>query len=298
MSHTLGLCDAGRFATRNSKPSGSGGALDGGYGAALRGGAAVACVGVGGDHVRGKFCWQMQAHDGFIDGHAPVVAHRVPVKLIVIGEELRDAIGFVADDEAMIAGRERHERLADAQLLVGGVTALLVGDGRAILGDFQNFDANAGVLGVGADEALVPARFGIDGQIADHSVAKGVADAVYDELFAHFERGVGAQGDVGGEREDAVKIHAAGLSPGLVERGGWAAARFMARERRMIGAMRGYMKANINARPMTNWRSPLRARGISTVYGGFYGRRGAVDGRRRLFRAIDNPRILPATCIL
>ena len=39
----------------------------------------------------------------------------------------------------MIAGRERRERFADAQLLVGGVTTLLVGDGRAILGDFRKF---------------------------------------------------------------------------------------------------------------------------------------------------------------
>ena len=128
-----------RGEVRNAKLEavGDGGALDGGYGAVLRGGAAVACVGVCGDHICGKLCWQMQTHDGYIDGHAPVVADGVPVKLIVIGEELHHAIGFVADDEAMIAQRQRHERLADAQLLVGGVTALLAGDGRAILGDFQ-----------------------------------------------------------------------------------------------------------------------------------------------------------------
>ena len=149
----------------------------------------------------------MQAQDGLVHGQAPIVAHRVPVKLIVIGQELRHAIGFVADYEAMVAGRERRPR-REPQLRIAGIAALLVGDRRAILGGFQDLDANAGVFLVCADQTPVPARFGIDGQLADHSVAEVIAFAAHDKLFADFEGGVFAQRGVALERDDALALRA------------------------------------------------------------------------------------------
>src|SRR5260370_38740453 len=86
------------------------------------------------------------------------------------------------------------------------VAALLVGDGRAVFADFQNLDADASVFGPSADQLPVPARFGIDGQLADHSVAEVVAFAVHQELLADFEEAVFVQSDVAREGDDALAL--------------------------------------------------------------------------------------------
>ena len=79
--------------------------------------ATAARVSFGGDHFRRQFRRQVHAQDGLVHRKAPIMPDRVPVELIVIGQELQHAIGFVADGEAMIAGRERLIR-RDAQLFV------------------------------------------------------------------------------------------------------------------------------------------------------------------------------------
>lgn len=179
------------------------------------GGAAPAHEGVRGNHARGNLGRQVHADDGFVHRQAPIVAYGVPVELVVIGEELRHAIGFVTYDEAMIAGRERRPG-REAQLRVTRGVSLLIRDRRAVFGGFQNLHANAGVCCVWTDEAAVPARFGIDGEFADHAVAEVIAFAMGNELLAHFERGVLAQRNVDGERKDAVRLCARAAAPGRV----------------------------------------------------------------------------------
>src|SRR5205807_67476 len=169
--------------------------------------AAPARVGFGAHYVCRHLRRQVHAHDRLVHRQSPIVAKRVPVELVVIGQELGHAIRFVAHYKAMIAGREWRPR-HDAQLLVARIAALLVGDGSAILADFQYFYANAGVFGPFADEAPVPTRLGVDGKVADHSVAEVVAFAVHCELLPHIERSVFAQRDVARERNDELPLWA------------------------------------------------------------------------------------------
>lgn len=177
-------------------------------------GAAAANINVGGDDPCRHFRREVHPNDGFVYWQAPIMADCVPVKLIVIGQELQHAIRFVADDEAMVAGRDRRPG-RDAQLVVSRIAALFVGNGRAVFAHFQNLDANARVFCVWADEAPVPTRFGIDGQVADHSVAEVIAHAVRYKLLAYFQGGVLVQRDIGGEREDAVQLHPDAAVPRL-----------------------------------------------------------------------------------
>src|SRR4029077_9432751 len=97
----------------------------------------------------------------------------------------------------MLSRSQRHVFFADSQLRISVSLPLLVFDRLAVLGDFQDFDANYVVSLVFADVLTVPAVFRPDGQVAHKSVTVILAAAVERDLLAHLERRVRLHGDVG-----------------------------------------------------------------------------------------------------
>src|SRR6266853_6708181 len=107
------------------------------------------------------------------------MSERIPVHLVMVPQQSRNALREIPDHEFVISARDRNVKLSDDQLSVGRAVSVVVRNRFPVLSHLENLYSNARVVLPFAGESFIPSLIGANRQVPDHSPLEVGLLAVY-----------------------------------------------------------------------------------------------------------------------
>src|SRR5712672_670437 len=127
------------------------------------------------------------------------MSERIPVHLVMVPQQSRNALRAIPDHEFVISARDRNVKLSDDQLSIPRAVSVVVRNTFPVFSHLENLYTNACVVLPFPRESLIPSLIRANRQVPDHSPLEVGLLAVHHKFFPHLDGRVLAYRNVSGK---------------------------------------------------------------------------------------------------